>query len=198
MKPLPTIRQAFSSVLQEEKQRLIASAHTTEESADAAMAVRSGNHRPAVERNDRSNRSAGVQEFRADHSTGGGANRGWNGGKRPDQNQHQQRRFGSERRRPQCTYCKELGHWVQTCYKLHGYPEGHPKAGTNSDPKMYKDDAPNYVSEEERLVSISENHLKQLLSLIPKTHDEGSSSKANAVTKPTKPGFGFKEDDWFG
>ena len=39
---LPTVRQAYSSVSQEEKQRLLSSMHTVNDSVDsAAMAVRS-------------------------------------------------------------------------------------------------------------------------------------------------------------
>ncbi|XP_004298166.1 PREDICTED: uncharacterized protein LOC101305751 [Fragaria vesca subsp. vesca] len=186
MKPLPTVRQAFSSVLQEEKQRLIASSHMVEDSGSAAMAVQSENNRSAPEaRNDQANRFSGNNNRfsggdRSNRSTwndrterGGGTHRGsWNGGRRGDQNH---RRFGSERRRPQCTYCGDMGHWVQTCHKLHGYPEGHPKARDNPG-NFNRTAAANYASEE-RLVSIPEDQLKQLLSLIPKTQDEDSNNK---------------------
>ncbi|KAJ1410690.1 hypothetical protein SESBI_21711 [Sesbania bispinosa] len=30
--------------------------------------------------------------------------------------------------RPTCTHCGLLGHNVDKCYKIHGYPPGHPKS----------------------------------------------------------------------
>ena len=68
-------------------------------------------------------------------------------------------------------------------------PPGHPKARMTSDSNSnrYKGfSTTNQVSEadEGRLeVALSESQLKQLLSLL-NNQDEGSSSKANAVTKP--------------
>ncbi|KAL5725615.1 hypothetical protein ACHQM5_008742 [Ranunculus cassubicifolius] len=193
MKPLPTVRQAFSSVSQEEKQRLITSApfNQAAESGSAAMAVRSSNVKPASSTDiGKDDRSTGTQEFRRNN---GRTDRGY-GGRRNDQNQ---RRFGSERKRPHCTHCGEVGHWVQTCYELCGYPMGHPKARNNPNAKLHNNSngaAANNVSDGRPLVSLFEDQLKQLLSLIHK-QDDSSSSKANAVTKP---GSGYEEDDWFG
>ncbi|KAH7565259.1 hypothetical protein JRO89_XS09G0175600 [Xanthoceras sorbifolium] len=120
-------------------------------------------------------------------------------GRRFDADKH---RFGSERRRPQCTHCGELGHWVQTCYELHGYPAGHPKAKYNSGPRQFNNNksAANHVSEGfskddgRPVINISEAQLKQLLSLL-NNKNERSSSQVNAVTKP---GSGYEEDDCFG
>jgi hypothetical protein len=45
--PLPTVHQAYSSVSQEEKQRLLSSMHIVNDSVDsAAMTVRSNSARP--------------------------------------------------------------------------------------------------------------------------------------------------------
>nr|TKR90779.1 hypothetical protein D5086_0000229970 [Populus alba] len=168
MNPLPSIRQAYSLVSQDEKQRLLSVTQTaTELGGSAAMA--SQDVRPTGER-------------------------------RFDQDRH---RFGSGRGRPQCTHCDEMGHWVQKCFKLHGYPSGHPKTRMHSGPisnhcKGFS--AANQVSEVSHndevrpTVSLSETQLKQLLSLLD-NHDDSSGSKANAVTKP---GSGYEEDDWFG
>ena len=99
------------------------------------------------------------------------------------------RRFGSGRGSPNCSYCGEMGHGVQTCYELHGYPVGHPKAKHNSGPKRFNKPAVNHVSETtpkvdgNHLVGISATQLQQLLSLLDNKDDE-SSSQANAVTKP--------------
>ena len=100
------------------------------------------------------------------------------------------RRMGSGRGRPQCSYCGDMGHWVQKCFQLHGYPPGHPKArmnlGSNSN-RNKSFSAANQVSEADEgrpAVALSEAQLKQLLSLL-NNQDENSSSKANAVTKPS-------------
>ncbi|KAH7571698.1 hypothetical protein JRO89_XS04G0120800 [Xanthoceras sorbifolium] len=57
MNPLPSVRQAYSSVSQEEKQRLLSSTHATDNSSGtAAMAVRSNN-------SSKSTSSAGTRRF---------------------------------------------------------------------------------------------------------------------------------------
>ncbi|KAL5777099.1 hypothetical protein ACOSP7_010025 [Xanthoceras sorbifolium] len=185
MNPLPSVRQAYSSVSQKEKY--------------AAMAVRSNNSgsKSASARFERSNRSYGSQDFRLqekslENQSGGRQDR---------------RRFGSGRGRPNCSHCGEMGHWVQTCYELHGYPADHPKAkhnsGSNSGPRHFNNNnktTANHVSEAlskvdgNHMVGISEAQLQQLLSLLD-NKNEGSSSQANAVTKS---GSGYEEDDWFG
>ena len=69
------------------------------------------------------------------------------------------------------------------------WPPGHPKARMNSGPNSnrYKGfSTANQVSEADEgrpAVALSEAQLKQLLSLL-NNQDEGSNSKANAVTKP--------------
>ncbi|KAL5737863.1 hypothetical protein ACOSP7_030624 [Xanthoceras sorbifolium] len=114
------------------------------------------------------------------------------------------RRFGSGRGRPQCTHCGEMGHWVQKCFQLHGYPSGHPKARMNSGPNSNQHKGFSAANQESEVshnvevrptVLLSETQLKQLLSLL-NNQDEGSSSKANAVTKPGL--SGYEEDNWFG
>ncbi|KAL5787410.1 hypothetical protein ACOSP7_004359 [Xanthoceras sorbifolium] len=181
MNPLPSVRQAYSSVSQEEKQRLLSTTSAASDSgSSAAMAVRNNNS---------GNKSTLIQSERFDRPYGGG---------------HQDKcHSGSGRRRPQCSHYGEMGHWVQTCYELHGYPAGHPKAKHNSDPKRFNNSnkpAVNHVSETlskvdgNQVVGISEAQLQQLLSLLD-NKNEGSSSQANAVTKP---GSGYDEDDWFG
>ena len=49
--------------------------------------------------------------------------------RRFDQNK---RNSGSFRARPQCAYCGDMGHFVEKCYQLHGYPPRHPKVRTGS------------------------------------------------------------------
>ncbi|KAH7576655.1 hypothetical protein JRO89_XS01G0125300 [Xanthoceras sorbifolium] len=191
MQPLPSVRQAYSSVSQEEKQRHLSSTHAaTDSGGSAAMAVRS-NH------SNKSTPSSGTGRFDRPYSSHDFRSQekspdNFNGGRRID---HDKKRsgYGNGRGRPHCTHCGELGHWVQTCYELHGYPAGHPKAKYNTGgPKRFNHNnrpAANHVSEclpkedSNQVVGISEAQLKQLLSLLD-NKNEGSGSQANAVTKP--------------
>lgn len=116
MNPLPSVRQAYSAVCQEEKQRLLSATDMTAESnSSATMAVR--NSRPA-----NSNTFAGT----------GRSDRTYNGPQEVQRFDQDRRCTGSLKGRPQCTYCGDKGHYVDRYYKLHGYPPGHPKAKTNS------------------------------------------------------------------
>nr|XP_011459844.1 PREDICTED: uncharacterized protein LOC105350127 [Fragaria vesca subsp. vesca] len=181
MNPLPTVRQAYAAVSQEEKQRLLsASQLTADSSSSAAMAVRNSS-RPNQNlarggRFERSDRFFSHQSLPESHSFASQEGRG----------------RGRGRGRPQCDYCGDMGHWVQTCYKLIGYPPGHPKAKQNSGPNSNSfrgTPSANQVSEvpsqdeEGPLVTLSETQLKQFLSILNRKND-ASGSKANAVTKP--------------
>ena len=84
-----------------------------------------------------------------------------------------------------------MGHWIQTCYELNGYPVGHPKAKFNFGSRGFNNrtkPAVNNVAEGSskiggnQIVGILEDQLKQLLSLVSKSDD--FISQANAVTKP--------------
>ncbi|BFG29707.1 hypothetical protein CerSpe_159810 [Prunus speciosa] len=88
MNLLPDVCQAYSSIVQEEKQRSLGDARETTETA--AMAVR--RDEPAV---------------------------------RPGQGSSS--RSNSSNRKPlHCSYCDKDHHVRDTCWKLHGYPPGHP------------------------------------------------------------------------
>ncbi|RVW43404.1 hypothetical protein CK203_018503 [Vitis vinifera] len=192
MNHLPSVRQAYSSVSQEEKQCLLTSTNAAAESAaSAAMAVRSNDKSSATWKDgiDRSNtgrmeptdRPFGSQNFRVNRSS-----QGQDGRPFFDQDR---RHMGSGRGHLQCSYCGDMGHWVQKCFQLHGYPPGHLKARMNLDSNSNRNksfSAANQVSEADEgkpAVALSEAQLKQLLSLL-NNQDENSSSKVNAVTKP--------------
>nr|TKS06068.1 hypothetical protein D5086_0000126830 [Populus alba] len=147
--------------------------------------------KPNSVRHERFNRSYVPQESRPQE-------------RQPENFRQDRRRHGAStgRGRPNCSHCGEMGHWVQTCYELNGYPVGHPKAKFNSSSRGYSNrtkPAVNNVVEGSsqiggsQVVGISEDQLKQLLSLVSKPDD--SISQANAVTKP---GSSYEEDDWFG
>nr|TKS18134.1 hypothetical protein D5086_0000006170 [Populus alba] len=124
MNPLPSIRQAYSSVCQEEKQRFLSVAQT-EMGGSTAMAVRYNNQgkRNFISETDRPQHSVNRLSQPRDTRP--------QGERRFDQDR---RRFGSGRGRPQCTHCGEMGHWVQKCFQLNGYPPRHPKARMNGYP----------------------------------------------------------------
>ncbi|KAI9185245.1 hypothetical protein LWI28_005591 [Acer negundo] len=181
--PLPSVCQAYSSVSQEEKQRMLSSTHITGDSGgSAAMAVRNNNKFTPSAGTRPFNRSYGTHDFRSqEHSP-----ENFSGAR------HDKKRPGAGRGRPLCTHCGELGHWVQTCYALHGYPAGHPRAKYNSGQKYSNSThrpSANLVSEapskedSSPAVGISEAQLQQLLSLLDNKNG-GSSSQANTVTKP--------------
>jgi len=184
MNPLPSVRQAYSSISQEEKQHLLSSTHTVSDfRTSAAMAVRNNNHRPTGNFNggsarfDRFNHSYGEPDPRSKENFTGGCRF------------HQdRRRSGSGRGRPYCSHCGEVGHWVQTCYELHGYPPGHPKAKYGSGARhtnYHNKSAANHVSKEnaQPVIGISEAQLKQLLSLLDTKRTE-SKSQPHTAAKP--------------
>nr|TKS06959.1 hypothetical protein D5086_0000116680 [Populus alba] len=136
MSPLPSVRQAYSSVSQEEKQRLLSSTHAAIDfSSSVAMAVWS---KPNPVRYERSSRPY-VGHPKAKLNSG---SRGF-----------------SNRTRP----------------AVNNVADGFSQIGGS------------------QIVGISEDQLKQLLSLVSKNDD--SISQANVVTKL---GSSYEEDDWFG
>ncbi|KAI9165452.1 hypothetical protein LWI28_014477 [Acer negundo] len=195
MNLLPSVRQAYSSVSQEEKQRLLSSTHAAADSSGSAtMAVQS---KPTPIRSERSDRQPGSNDFRSQHKPP----RNLSGERRFDQDK---RRTGSGRGRPNCSHCGDVGHWVQTCYELIGYPIGHPKAKSSGRYNTYNNNnnnnkpatntnhvfpIANHVTEGfstddgNQIVGISQVQMKQLLSLID-NKGEGSNSQANAIIKP--------------
>ena len=78
-----------------------------------------------------------------------------------------------------------MGHFVEKCYQLHGYPPGHPKVRTGSNFNCHKNTSmANQVSDGANkddgklvLTGISEAQLQQLLN----DKDGGISSQANAT-----------------
>ena len=179
MNPLPSVRQAYSSVCQEEKQRLLSATHTAAYSnSSVAMAVRSNQMKNNSARNARSDRS----------------DRFYNGSQDSRRFDKNKRSSGSFRGRPQCAYCGDMGHFVEKCYHLHEYSPGHPKARTGSIFNRHKNTfVANQVSDgankdDRKLVvtGILEAQLQQLLSLL-NDKDEGTSSQENTVV--AKPGL---------
>ncbi|XP_024200483.1 uncharacterized protein LOC112203795 [Rosa chinensis] len=114
MIPLPTVRQAYAAVAQDEKQRSLCASHPiADSSSSAAMAVRnSGRPNSTL---GRGGRFEGVD--RHNHRPDG------NFVPQDGRRGNTDRRQGSRKGRSHCTYCGDPGHWVQTCYQLIGYPQ---------------------------------------------------------------------------
>ena len=76
-----------------------------------------------------------------------------------------------------------MGHFVEKCYQLHGYPPGHPKARTSPIFNRHKNtsvanqvsDGANKDDGKSVATGISEAQLQHLLSLL-NDKDEGTSS----------------------
>ncbi|KAI5352425.1 hypothetical protein L3X38_005316 [Prunus dulcis] len=108
MNPLPYVRQAYASVNQEEKQHMLGALRAVETSDVATMAVRIGqsNQNLSTSRDDR-------HIDRSDQNRSQTSNR-------------DDRRAGSSKKQPHCTLYDDDYHHIDTCWKLHEYPEGHP------------------------------------------------------------------------
>ncbi|XP_039145721.1 uncharacterized protein LOC120282957 [Dioscorea cayenensis subsp. rotundata] len=136
MNPLPSIRQAYSLVTQEEKQRILSSVISLGDSSTstAAMAAIHSKTTPSTTiRTEQQLQSFNGSPPQAREFIG---------------RQDKDRRHGSGRGRPICKYCGDLGHWAQKCFKLHGYPPGHPKSKKNFSQNSNRDiHSANHVSE---------------------------------------------------
>ncbi|CAA7045655.1 unnamed protein product [Microthlaspi erraticum] len=96
MKPIPSIEDVFNMVAQDERQKSIKPSSRQ----DNVVFQNSGPH------DDTQSLSSETLADNAAFATQ------YNNGYRP-------------RQRPICTHCGQLGHVVQKCFKLHGYPPGH-------------------------------------------------------------------------
>ncbi|XP_069143593.1 uncharacterized protein [Solanum lycopersicum] len=104
MNPLPSLTQAFSLLVQDERQR----------------EIKPGNQLSIAS----TSLNAGVSRFRgynANNDTGSKSNYDGGGGFRT--NYSPQAGQSSHRNRVVCDFCKKAGHIKEKCYKLHGYPQ---------------------------------------------------------------------------
>ncbi|KAM7486302.1 hypothetical protein LguiA_002311 [Lonicera macranthoides] len=188
--PIPTVRQAYSSISQEEKQRSISASLANDSiSSAAAMAVNtSDSGSGSVSRfASRSNDYKKQQTREQSRYT-----RGNEADSRIRQAEQGQRRDGSEKRRPYCPHCNQLGHQLNKCWELYGYPAGHPKAKFNSGAK--KNNNKIAINTTSATVTVSEDDYQKFL-LWQSSQNEASGPKINTVANS---GSGNEEDDWFG
>ncbi|KAM5577028.1 hypothetical protein ABKV19_007729 [Rosa sericea] len=181
MNPLPSVRQAYASVAQEEKQRELGSSVSIP-SNTAAMAVRGNFNMPRSRQN---NQADGSQ-------------------------------FNNSRNKEpfQCTYCGDLYHRKATCYKLIGYPPGHPKSkdkarhqrqgndknssnSASGNPSANQVDSnPTFQELQASLPNLTEDQYIQILgALTPKPSIPKANAAAASVSEFAS-GLGYEDDDW--
>ncbi|XP_077231168.1 uncharacterized protein LOC143864178 [Tasmannia lanceolata] len=152
MEPLPYVAKAYSLRLQEEKQREL----RVSPNIDVPMVAAVSNQPHAF------NNHVIVAA--------------------PHQQSNSGRNFCNKprRERPRCSHCGKLGHTIETCYALHGYPARTANVAstqTTTNEVGSSIAAPSFLTEQ----------YHQLLSLIP-----NGNSSAN-LAGPT-----LEEDDWSG
>jgi hypothetical protein len=84
----------------------------------------------------------------------------------------------NRKERPSCTHCGFLGHTMDKCYKLHGYPTSYkPRSRVTYSANQVQE-----ASQEEPILQITPDQCRQLLELIkPQVNDNHDMSCANQV-----------------
>nr|GMC58077.1 Retrovirus-related Pol polyprotein from transposon TNT 1-94 [Ipomoea batatas] len=155
---LPTVKNAYSLLLQDESQRVQSEGHEHPVDHSALQAARIGIDAPAPLQ---SHISSMPQFTAAANQSSTNRAHASSSTSRPS----------NHRPRLRCAHCGILGHTQQVCYKLHGYPPGHKfykKGNTNSQPITAQSTSP-----------IPSESLQQLIRLL----QEVKEPKANLVGK---------------
>ncbi|KAH0694205.1 hypothetical protein KY285_021302 [Solanum tuberosum] len=208
MNPLPSLPQAFSLLVQDERQREIRPGNQlgTASTSLSASVSRSGGYNA-------NNGNASRQSYDASGSNGGNGFR---------TNYSSQTGQSSNKHRVICEFCKKPGHTKEKCYKLHGYPQNNQNYqnqnfrnnnNNNSDWKGKKvahaqgpsadmlstrgDD----MREEKEQLSISKDQYAHLVSLLQHFHptNTGESSDNNIANGSVNFAGPFNEEasgDW--
>nr|GMD98002.1 Retrovirus-related Pol polyprotein from transposon TNT 1-94 [Ipomoea batatas] len=153
---LPTVKNAYSLLLQDESQRVQSEGHEHPVDHSALQAARIGIDAPAPLQ---SHISSMPQFTAAANQSSTNRAHASSSTSRPS----------NHRPRLRCAHCGILGHTQQVCYKLHGYPPGHKfykKGNTNSQPITAQSTSP-----------IPSESLQQLIRLL----QEVKEPKANLV-----------------
>nr|GLL39065.1 uncharacterized protein LOC109183982 [Ipomoea trifida] len=153
---LPTVKSAYSLLLQDESQRVQSEGYERPVDHSALQAARIDIDAP----NPLQSHISSMPHFTA------AANQSSTNRAHASSSTS---RPGNNRPRPRCAHCGTLGHTQQVCYKLHGYPPGHKfykKGNTNSQPVTAQSTSP-----------IPSESLQQLIRLL----QEVKEPKANLV-----------------
>ncbi|XP_031259419.1 uncharacterized protein LOC116117549 [Pistacia vera] len=154
---MPPINRVFSLIVQEEQQR------RTNPSSD-------------------SSNSTGTMAFAAktDVAKFGGSS------SQNSQNSNSNASKNQKRDRPYCTHCKILGHTVDHCYKIHGYPLGYKfRSNNNSNAAAYQVSTSDHRSDQSNsfggfVQNLNSNQYQQLMSMLS-THLSSSAKVTNAL-----------------
>ncbi|KAA8517066.1 hypothetical protein F0562_017116 [Nyssa sinensis] len=91
-----------------------------------------------------------------------------------------------KRDRPYCTHCKILGHTVDRCYKIHGYPPGYKfRSNNNSNAAAHQVSTSDDRSDQSNsfggfVQNLNSNQYQQLMSMLS-THLSNSAKVTNAL-----------------
>nr|GMD04474.1 Retrovirus-related Pol polyprotein from transposon TNT 1-94 [Ipomoea batatas] len=155
---LPTVKSAYSLLLQDESQRVQSEGYERPVDHSALQAARIGIDAP----NPLQSHISSTPHFTAAANQSSTNRAHASSSTSPP---------GNNRPRPRCAHCGTLGHTQQVCYKLHGYPPGHKfykKGNTNSQTVTAQSTSP-----------IPSESLQQLIRLL----QEVKEPKANLVGK---------------
>uniref|UniRef100_A0A2N9FND0 Retrotransposon Copia-like N-terminal domain-containing protein n=1 Tax=Fagus sylvatica TaxID=28930 RepID=A0A2N9FND0_FAGSY len=96
--------------------------------------------------------------------------------------------IGHKKERPMCTHCGLLGHTMDKCYKLHGFPPGYKTRGK----------APAVQAQCKQLLALINS--KNLTNTVPNITNSHHQPTANTASSSTFPMTGLHplEDDWTG
>lgn len=178
MNPLPSVRQAYASLVQEEKQREIGSSSLIP-SNTAAMAVRSNfRSQPQMQGNQGNNQ---------------GSNQGGN--------------FRSRVPIKHCTYCDRDHHTEATCHRKHGFPPGHrlykgPKEANHARQRQggpsanHVDAIPTFNELQGMIPNLTDDQYTQVIAALTPTPQAPQAHAASATEYAT--GLGYEDDDWCG
>ena len=107
--------------------------------------------------------------------------------------------------RPQCTHCGILGHVVDKCYKLHGYPPSHKCKNKGQQGGSSFANTVAVTDNSEEIVSLTRAKYQQLLSLLNsqahfdmQTPQESTSNSHQAATIITQPSLGLQRHEMSG
>ncbi|OIT00904.1 hypothetical protein A4A49_60023, partial [Nicotiana attenuata] len=161
MNPLPSIAQAFSILIQEEKQR----------------EVKPHNQQLVIESTSLNVNGPGSNTFRTNYNQHTG-------------NNNYGRGYMGNRPRPFCDFCKRPGHTKEKCYKLHGYPQNFKYNNNNNnrgrrlaanDGADMPDEGGTHQEQGRTMQQLSKEQYGQLLSIL-ETFKNGSNGDNSGNT----------------
>ncbi|GJX65385.1 cysteine-rich receptor-like protein kinase 8 [Tanacetum coccineum] len=160
MNPMPIVAKAYSMIRQEEKQR---EGFVSTIPVATALSAHSNNYRNSYNNNARNGRN---------YTQGESSIRGTN-------NSDYQMRRGIFRKGVICGNCSKEGHTREECYKLVGYPVGHPLHGKYKPPNTPRSTAQNNSAHKSVNMTVAQGINAESSNII--SHDNDSAMSARMV-----------------